>query len=340
MKKIISTFFLFLIGSQLAWSQELLITAEQLGQLEQRTEKVKSIEQYTGNRLLATASPMPGQAYVFNSPMNVQRSVFEKSPGTFVKAGEPFVTLIGPEVHHYYTQYKIYAQLYQQSEALYQHNKTLFKNQSISEASWLAVSQQFYNIKLIYDEYLHFFEYVNKVDESNESIVLGAPIDGFVSYATPTSITTSSNLARFIPPNALRLKIKLPVNDVRELVSFQTPNCSLGISSVDKKTNAFVQTAWSESITDSCRVMLGEEVIVTPLYKTSAYHVSRQSVFNWQGENYLFYQNQGYYVAAKVILLSSTKNSYIVSSDQSLDNKDALVSSVSAAQGILMGLGE
>lgn len=340
MKTIISTFFLLLIGGHSAWSQDLQITSQQLGQLEQRTEKVKNIEQYTGSQLIATVSEMSGQAYVLNAPMNVQRTVFEKSPGTFVEAGESFVTLIGPEVHHYYNQYKIYEQLHQQSAALYEHNKTLFQNQSISEASWLAVSQQFYSIKLIYDEYLHFFEYVNKVDESNESLVLGAPIDGFVSYKTPMSIETGSNLARFIPQTALRFKVKLPANEVRKIVSFQTPHCSLGISSVDKQTEAFLQTAWSESITDHCRVTLGQEVIVTPHYKANAYQVSRQSVFNWQGENYLFYQNQENYVAAKVILLSSTRDGYVVSSDISLDAKNALVTSVSAAQGILMGLGE
>lgn len=149
MKIIISTFVLLVIGGQTAWSQDLQITSQQLGQLEQRTEKVKSIEQYMGSQLIATVSEMPGQAYVLNTPMNVQRTMFETSPGTFVKAGEPFVKLIGPEVHHYFAQYKIYEQLHQQGVSLFEHNKVLFQNQSISEASWLAISQQFYTIKLL-----------------------------------------------------------------------------------------------------------------------------------------------------------------------------------------------
>lgn len=340
MKKIVCIFILFLIGATPSWCQNLQISIDQLGQLALRTEKVTQIAHYTGSPQIATVSEKPGQAYVINAPMNVQRAVFKYPSGTLVTSGEPFLTLIGPEVIHYYSQYKVYEQLFEQSSAMFNKNQKLYHNQSISDASWLNISQQYYDLKFVYDEYHHFFEYVSKVDETSESIVLSAPIEGWIAYAVASSIGTGSNLARFTPSAELRLKINLPLNEARELVSLQLKHCSLNISSTDKHAKSFYLTAWSEPIKESCLVMLGEDVIVTPNYKLDAYQVSKASVFSWRGDNYIFYAQNDYLRAVKVSLISSTNSHYIVSSEQSLNNKNALVTSVSAAQGMLMGLGE
>ena len=77
----------------------------------------------------------------------------------------------------------------------------------------------------------------------------------------------------------------------------------------------------------------------TPEYQADAYEIKQSSVFNWEGDNYIFIQDKQNYTAVKVSLITSHDDNYIVKSSVSLTGKNVLLSSVSAVQGILLGLG-
>lgn len=329
-------------------AESLRVSVQQLGALQQQIHTASEISQYAGSPLLGTVTELPGQAYILKAPMNIQQALYLQPSGTIIKAGEDVVKLVGPEVHHYYAQYKIYQQLHAQSETLYANNQRLFKNKSISESEWLSVSEQYYKIKLAYDEYEHFFAYVTQVDEENDTITLAAPIGGHVLYDPSVAMNIDDVIGRFVPKSAVRVHIQVPVaNRLSEvgqssppIQSIQLPYCLLSISHTDQRIEQFYQSAWSAPITTNCHLQLGEQVSLIPHYSTQAYQISKDSVFTWEGASYVWVKDRDSYIAVEVDLLASEAQTYIVTAQQTLANKLILTTSVSAAQGILLGLRE
>ncbi len=346
MKALTTTLFLIFLSAPYVAAQDknIEILAEDLGKLEQKTSMINRIEQYSGANLLASVVALPGRSYTLNAPMNIQRLEYLVPKGTPLAKGDPFVRIIGPEVHHYHAQYEIYEQLFKQSEALYKSNKALFKNRAINEKSWLEIAERYFKIKMIYDEYTHFFEYVLSVDEQSDAIVIGAPIAGLVSYSDPTAVMQEDLIARFTPKDAIRLKVSLPVDSQQTLLSISNEICDLPIDSISEQAASFYKVAYSGAFSaalgNECNLTLGEQSVVVPKYKMEAFEVNSQAVFNWEGSQYLFVKNKNRYTAEPVEIIASSDGQYIVSSNSLLTNKEVLVTSVSAAQGILMGLGE
>jgi hypothetical protein len=341
--KLLSYIFIILMASNqaaFAQSTSTQISPEQLGQLEQKTQTITSVSHYLGSQILASVSELPGQSFVLNAPMNVQRAVYSKAAGESVKAGEPFLTLIGPEVHHYHSQYQISKQLSEQSRALYENNKRLFAAKSLNEATWLEISQQHYQIQLAFDEYAHFFEYAGNFDEQSEALTINAPLGGILTYQQTESIQIEDNLARFIPRDAIRLKINVPVSHIQLIESVTVGSCVLPINIIEKQAQQFYQSVWSSPLTEDCELNIGEQVRVSPRYKVQAFSLSKDSVFEWQGGHHVFSYDGDTYEVNEVSIISSTKDSYIVTSEQLTAGQRVLTSSVSAAQGVLMGLGE
>ncbi|WP_339721860.1 hypothetical protein [uncultured Paraglaciecola sp.] len=83
---------------------------------------------------------------------------------------------------------------------------------------------------------------------------------------------------------------------------------------------------------------------MTPFYTQIAYRVPKLAIFSWDADQYIFVKQDSMLVSLQVNLLSSDANYYIVQLQQS-DNPltegkiEVLVSSVSAVQGVLLGLG-
>lgn len=326
--------------SEYASANDLVIDSASLANLEQRTEQIQTVDNYLGQQILAVVKPLPGQSYVFTSPMNVQRLIYLKNDGTNLKKGDPIVQLIGPEVHHFYTQYKLYQQLYGQSEKLFNNNKTLFEKKSIDEGSWLEISEKHFQLRLILDEYKHFFEHVVKVDESTETIIVGAPVSGLISYSPSKEVKVNDKLADIIPEESLRLEFNVPINRQGEIVSVIANKCELALDYITDKASNLLKSAYTKALVKHCELVLGEQIIITPRYKVNAYSVSQNAVFNWHGKAHVFVAINDGFEAKQITIISGRNDKYIVSSDLPLDNTNVLVSSVSAAQGILMGLGE
>lgn len=79
--------------------------------------------------------------------------------------------------------------------------------------------------------------------------------------------------------------------------------------------------------------------MVAPLYSVDGYRVDRESVFQWQGRAHVFVRDGDRLEAVPVEVVSTIEGDYVVSSQRALAGREVLVTSVSAAQGVLLGLG-
>jgi len=320
-------------------SQDMTVQQNSLGNLVLQTEPIEAVESFSGQRVVAEAAVLPGRSYIFKSPINIQQIEYLKGVGEKFQKNEPFALISGPEVHHFYMAYQMKKGLFEQAQSYLEHSKQLYQQKSISEGSWLAASEQYFDSKMEFDELTHFFDLVLGFDEDNETITLAAPITGFIFYDTQSTLDIDTLIGSFTPPSALRVKVNLPIEQQLNPLYIQIGDCKLDIAFTENANSAFSQTAWSQAFIPGCDFSRGQMLSAIPEYQISAYKIAQSSVFNWEGENYIFIQKQQAYQAIKVDLIASQDTNFIVTADTSLNGKIALISSVSALQGMLQGLG-
>lgn len=316
------------------------ISDSQLKQLSVELTAVKALSHYRGGALNAEVSSMPGAAYTMSSPINVQRVIYSKPRGTMVKKGESIATLIGTEVAHYHDAYELKTALYEQSEKLYHNNRKLYQQKAISEQQWLSISEHYMTQKLALGEYQHFFEYVEKFDHDTQSLALISPITGLLNYPSFSSLNIEQAIVTILPEQAIRVQVMVPSSQKNMLSAIVLPACTLKIEISENVAQSSFKRAWSEPITPNCDVNYGDIVTVSPDYAISAYRVPKSAVFSLGGEYYVMTQISGGFTSVGVTIVASEQDDYVVTTQGALAGTSVASTSVSALQGILMGLGE
>jgi hypothetical protein len=323
-----------------AYCQDYEITNQQLGKLSINVSSVKSVDTYRGVALSAQVTSQSGAAYTMTAPMNVQRVIFLKPRGTSVQAGETVVKLIGSEVEHYHDEYELKKDLFAQASKLYENNRKLYQQEAIGEQQWLSISEYFVTQKLEFGEFQHFFEYVDKYDHDEQSLSLKSPVNGMLNFDNFASIATNQAILNIIPQQAIQIKINLPSSQVEVPSAVFLASCSLKVESTEGLSQSFYKTVWSEPLKPACNLRYGDITTVHPQYSLSAYRVPKTSVFSLHGEHYILIKQADGFVSTQVSIVSSEQNDFIVTSAAIIEGASAASSSVSALQGILMGLGE
>ena len=316
------------------------VTTDELGDLSLSFVAPIAVNSYPGQRTSAQVTFKHGAAFTLVAPRRVQQVSYRVEVGTRVEKGQPIAELRGPEMHHFMTEMEAAAEMLANVEKRFNSNKVLYEKKAIKESQWIDISEQYYGAMLEYEHMRHFNDLVISVDPLTDLIVLGAPIAGIIDYAPDDSdIKPGDDIALLIPIEVIRLKISVPAALRKELLAIQGSECSVDIASVGSVANGFQVTAWSESIGDKCDLVLGQTLLVTPQYRTRAYQVPVSSVFHWQKSSAIFLEEDGQLRVVSVDLLASSEGTYIVRSEESLEGGRILTTSVSAVQGVLMGLG-
>ncbi|GAB2700332.1 efflux RND transporter periplasmic adaptor subunit [Aliiglaciecola aliphaticivorans] len=322
-------------------AQQFSLDVKDLNDLALLTKQVEQVNEYAGLPTLGEVSELPGQGYTIHSPFTAQQVRFLQPVGTKLNIGGSFVELSGPEVHHYFNQYQVKKSLFELTELQYKKNKSLFKQSSISQQAWLDINNAYFAAKLEYDEMQHFFELVADFNDETETLTLKTPINGVVHYTRFESLTEGNVIARVIPTQSIRLNFNISNNEAQNLAYLSATNsqCKLNIYAIELVATGLASKVWSAPLTSDCPYNLGQNLSVTPFFKQQAYLVPKNSVFSMNGSQFVFVKSGEQLNAINVTLISSTEHSYAITSQQSLINSNVLISSVSAAQGILLGLG-
>ena len=311
-----------------------------LGELSLAYQRASSVTSYPGQHIAAEVTFKKGEAFTLVAPRRIQQIKYLVEVGSFVERGQPLAELRGPEMHHFLTEMEIVRQLLHGAERRYKSNKVLFEKRAIKESQWTEVREKYFAAQLEYEHMRHFSDLVISKDEEDDSIVIAAPVSGIVDYALEyNSLVSGANIALIVPKSAIRLEAALPASSRKGLVSLRTPSCELKVSSMSAIVSRFFVSAWSESLLPQCELILGQTLLVTPLYTTNAYKVPMKAVFQWRGASSVLVHQGSQLKLVQVELIASSGKDYIVACDMSLENTEVLVSSVSAVQGILIGLG-
>lgn len=338
-KAIIIAASLLVLGDGSA--EQYTLDMQDLKDLKLITHQVESVSVYPGRPTLGHIEETPGRAYAILSPLTAQQVFFLHPVGTILKAGEDFVKLSGPEVHHYFRLFEVKRALFELAEQQYKRNKSLYAQSAISQQAWLDINKTYFSSQLDYEEMQHFFELVSGFDEQSETLTIKSPIAGVLRFDNIESLVEETMLARVIPKDSIKLTFNITNKDAKKLAFLSIPetDCTLKLSAIESVASGFSTKVWSEALTAECPYTLGQSLSVTPFFSQQAYTIPRSSVFSMGGEQFVFVKSAKQLNAVKVLLTSSVEQNYIVTSADSLVNKEILTSSVSAVQGILLGLG-
>ena len=312
-----------------------------LGALQLEFERALPVAAYPGQPVAAQVTYRKGEAFNVPSPGRVQQIEYLVQPGATVVQGQPFAVLRGPEMHHFEMSYRSSQALASAAERRFKSNKGLYERKAISESQWLEISEQYYALALEYEHMRHFFELVVDGDDDADALTLAAPLAGRIDYSSADrGVEEGDSIALFVPATAIRLQAALPIALAAEVVSLHAAGCELAIERVSAMTDGFFVQAWTRSLPPSCRLMLGQQVLATPMVRVDdAYRVPRSAVFRLERENYVLVRDGESLLAVAVTPLAAEAGDYVLQAADVLRNAEVLVSSVSAVQGILLGLG-
>lgn len=311
-----------------------------LGKLKVVFSKIDKVEHVPSSKILVEVSVKEGDAFVLTTPTNIQQIRYLLVDGEPVKKGQPYATLLGPEVHHFLSEFEATKTLYEISKSRLENSRSLFNKKLIKEEKWLEINKYYYAIYLEYEHMRHFYDLINSVNEDDDSITIEAPIDGvFNRPSIGKKYSEGDVIARFIPQESIRLNLKLAPNQAASLDHVSLPNCRVDIATISKvAVNAFVDV-WSEPIDQSCQLVFGQAELAVPFYKRDAYKVSKNAIFILDGIDHILVKRGAVLEAVRVSLMTSEGHNYLLTSETELTNSEVLISSVSAVQGILLGLG-
>lgn len=321
-----------------AVAQEVAIAS--LGKFELEYQQATRLEYYPVQPVAAEVGFRKGEAFAVVAPRRVQQIKYLVEPGRVVNKGEAFAILRGPEIHHFLSEFEVSRKLLASAQQRFNSNKTLYERKSIKESMWLEIAEKYYAAQLEYEHMRHFNDLVIATDPQADSMTLAAPVSGVVDYDPEYGgIRIDENIALFLPEDIIRLEIALPVQLSSDVAFLQAPACRLQLESVAARVDGFFVAGWTEPVRPDCNLMLGQHLLVTPYLRAEVYQVARAAVFQWQKSTYILFRAGDKLLASQVELMGAVGPDYLLQTRDTIAGKDILVSSVSAVQGVLLGLG-
>lgn len=321
-----------------AHNQEILEITD-LGQLNLKYSSVVQVNFLALRPIKGIVTHKTGEAFQLVAPFEPQRHEFLVKNGQLVQTGVAVMSLSGSEVHHFMEQFESAKALFNLAKSRYDLNKKLFKQKSISNDKWLAISQNYYEKKIEYGHYRHFNELIHSV-KSEDEVIIKSPLDGYFLYPESESISAGElKLGQVLPKGSLRLQAYVGVDDANKLKSFGADNCSIEIDEVSKVSEGYFVKAWSKPIAESCKLLFGQTIRVVPHLATSAFQLPKSSIFTIDRAHYILLKEGRQLHTIAVDIVDSNDSFYFVDSNTDLHNKEVLSTSVAAVQGIHMGLG-
>jgi hypothetical protein len=331
--------FLLSLASPLGVAQS--VELDVLGAFDLKFQRALPVATYPGEPVAATVTFRKGEAFTVPSPGRVQQIEYLVEPGASVQEGQPFAVIRGPAMHHFEMNYQSSQVLLAGAKLRFDSNKGLYERKAISAAKWLDISEKYYALQLEYEHMRHFFELVVEGDEDPDALTLKAPLTGVIDYsAVYGGVEEGESIALFIPQGAIRMETRLPNRIQGEVVALATAECELPVERVSAMTDGFFVQAWTVPLMSSCDLMLGQHVLATPLLGgAGTYSVPRTAVFQLERQTLVLVREGSTVVQAKVRLLGADGENYLLRSDTDLQQSEVLITSVSAVQGVLLGLG-
>jgi len=310
-----------------------------LGKLDLNYVDVKQVSTVKKNVSTGTVSALPGAAFQIVAPMNPQQIDYLVVDGEYVIQGQRIATLSGSEVHHFRESLKAKEALRTLAKVRFEANKPLIDSHSISQATWFVIAQQFYDADLAWEHLNHFAKMFEPLQHDDKGYLLAAEA-GVFRLPQPTNTTEGTLLGSILHTDSIRLTTQMSSVVVPQATTLVTHKCEVAIDNVEQVNHGLLIRVWSAPLPKTCSLQLGELVEVSVHLRLPALTVNATSVFYLNGQSAVFkLSGDTLDVVPVEIVGQSEGDSLLLREHPLLVGQKVLSSSVSAVQGILLGLG-
>ena len=247
--------------------------------------------------------------------------------------------LSGSEVHHFRDNLAAKKALFDITKSRFDKNRELASANAITQDKWLNIAQQYYDAQLAWGHLNHFAEMFEPHEDDDMGYLL-APSKGVFMLPEQASADTETQLGAIVNSNDIRLSALVNASEKEWVEAINTSSCSVQIEKVEDINHRFFVRVWSAPIPEGCALQLGAQVNARVQLSVSALTVSADSVFYLHGQASIFVRRASALEAVPITLIGNADNDNAVFIAEGLTNSDdVLTSSISAVQGILLGLG-
>lgn len=336
------TLFIFLtIFPFVAVSQGQSIELSSMGNFTVDFTPVKVVENIQGSRTIGQVTAKPGSIYKVNFPFDIQQIKFAVNNGELIKKGNKVGEVSGFDVHHFLDELEAAKNIFITSEKHYLATKASAESHTLKSTQWLDITKNYNEAKLAYEHFSHLEELIH-IDKQERFWVL-SPMNGII-YLDENSDHLDANTPLFevIPVNGLNIKTLIPEQKTGQLLSLITEDdaCKLNIQSIDPVVKHYRQAVWSTLHSSACNLVLGQKIILKPIYSMAGFVVPKQAVFEWENDDYVAIKEEYKLTLIRVSIVGKKNNELIIESEELEPSSTVLTSSVSIAQGLFMGLGD
>lgn len=316
-------------------SQSSSIDLTDLGKFRTEFTTVEPNQTIEGSKLIGRYVAKPKSGYQVSLPFDVQQSIFIVTNGQEVKKGDEIATINGVDVHHFIDEMTVAKSIYLNSKKHFQATKNSADTGTFKSTQWLEINKRYFEAKLNYEHFVHLEKVIQTSD--NDIIAILSPIDGFINL----NGLNADTLFEVIPPQSLFVKSYLPTDKIAQLSSLVSGNvdCKLNTASIEPVVKNYQQAIWSKPI-QACQFKLGQNILLTPQYATQGFKLSRAAIFELNNQDYVAVKRGNKLHLEKVSIIGKQGEHLIVHASKLSTQAQVLISSVSVAQGLFMGLGE
>ena len=334
------SFLLLVLTASTATAQNQRISLESLGRLSLNFAAPQIVPAVPTPAVSGEVSYLPGNGYLLVLPFRVSQQQYLVAPQASVATNTPLVKLTGSEVHHFYEILRAQKDIYDQAEQRYQQNLPLFNSKSINQQSWQAITDHYFASKLELGHLEHAEELLRRAND-DDSALLTAPVAGVFIPAGAQLDTEAFVYGEVIEQSALRLKVQLPSQLAGKVSALTVGACYLDVAYRERLSSGLISRLWSAPVTGNADCALGfaDAVRVTPVIEQAGLAVPASSVYFFEGEYYALAKEGAELVPVAVTVLGRYDGQLLIADNAQLKNAQILISSVSAVQGILLGLG-
>jgi len=317
------------------------LNISELGLYDFNYKNITKVEHVSGSNLLATTSEKVGANYSVFLPFSVQQIQYLVVNGERVVKDQKVAILTGYDVHHFLDEFEAAQALFNNANKQYQSSLRLYKKKALKQSQWIEISKNYFEAQLRF-EHLHHYKSFLSIDK-NEQISIIAPTTGVIRYSNNSAAKAEEALLfDVIPDDAIRLKVVAPLKNIKNLGHIQVSGqeCFLEVDAKEEVINGYTAVIWSKAITKDCSLAIGQKVVITPIYDQTAFVINKSAVFEFDNQNYIAIKQGEQLNLVSINILNSTEEHYIFASEVDINNAKALVTSVSAVQGVLLNLGD
>ena len=315
------------------------VSLDKLGELTLSYSSVNAISAIEKPASTGMVKVLPGSPLRIISPMSPQKIDYLVAHGESVTQHQRIAVLSGSEVHHFRDNLAAKTALLEIATSRFNKNRELVSVNAIPQDKWLNIAQQYYDAQLTWGHLNHFAEMFEPHADDDMGYLL-APTEGVFMLPEQAPTDAETQLGSVVSANDIRLSTLVNALDSDFVDAVNTDSCSVNIERVEEINHRFFVRVWSAPLPKGCALQLGAHVNTRVQLSVSALTVPADSVFYLQGQASIFVRRANVLEAIPITLIGNADKDSAVFKAPSLSNGDeVLTSSISAVQGILLGLG-